>query len=390
MFIIQMAQTQAMDNPDRALSELSEQLKLPVDPKENSLAFVHCNAGFLDSGVVARLKESLPFPMVGIDTSLHSSSLGLLDNRLLTLSLLTSRNFRFGVSLTKPLTAENLRETVTDSYREAAKTLAGRPAMGLLYVPPSPAAYIGEELLRMLDEASDNLPFFGAVAADVTSGNYIPRIVFDGEPHSHSAAIVLLEGNIRPRFVHYPIVEKDPNFKKAVITDSDGPTIKAIDGQNPMEYLEITGLLRKGAIKPENILPIFLHRGEGEDPIPRAVFTHTPEGYLIMGGIAPVNTVMEFGNLNVDYVRETINRLCLSALLKLPKMLLAYSCVSRNFTLGFNYSIEMEIVQKHLLDKFHYLFSYSVGEICPVLQKDGTLKNRFHNMNLIACAFETL
>jgi hypothetical protein len=67
---------------------------------------------------------------------------------------------------------------------------------------------------------------------------------------------------------------------------------------------------------------------------------------------------------------------------------LMYSCAVRAFSLGIENMKELKTIDSILGSRKKYMISYSGGEICPVLTKDGTFKNRFHNVTLICCSFQ--
>jgi len=64
---------------------------------------------------------------------------------------------------------------------------------------------------------------------------------------------------------------------------------------------------------------------------------------------------------------------------------LGFSCLARFLTLGARYSAEAETFTKAVAGKLPYQFMYSGGEICPVPDSNGRLKNRFHNFTLVTC-----
>ena len=65
-------------------------------------------------------------------------------------------------------------------------------------------------------------------------------------------------------------------------------------------------------------------------------------------------------------------------------VLLSYSCMARYLALGTNNAAEAEKVGELAGDK-GYLFACSGGEVCPLPDASGKLKNFFHNYTNVFC-----
>jgi hypothetical protein len=382
-----LAHTVEVEDPEKALTEVLYQLDLTRSLKKNSVAIIHTNNVFMDSGVVAAICERLPFPVIGINTLLHSSSLGLMDNILLTVCVLTSSEINFSVALSEPLNPGNLTQSITNTYVAAEGLLHNRPKLAIAYTPPLSFSPLGEDLVRIIDDVSDRLPLFGGMAADYSTNLRNPRIIHNGETFSDRLALLLIEGNITPRFYCFPVSDKKTIRKKAIVTESAGNVIKKVNGLPVTEYLESLGLAHDGQISGTHTIPLFLDRHDGRPPVVRVIFAQNPEGDIIIGGTAPENTTLGFGSLDVSDIRESAIRACGLMRLMSPDFFYLCSCISRNFTLGLNYTTEVETIHGELNNFLPYVFSYTCGELCPVMRRDGKWHNEFHNMTLITAAF---
>jgi hypothetical protein len=381
-----LAQTLEVDEKETALRDVLLQLDLPRHQKKHSVGILHCNHAFIESGVVKAVCERLPFPVVGMNTLLHSSALGLIDNVLLTLCVLTSDDVKFATGLSEPLSGD-LRSAAADAYVETENLLSSRPAMGLVFGPSMTSCAVGELLVEILNEVSDEVPFFGALAADYSTFIRHPRTIFNGGAFEDRLALVLLEGKLSPRFFVYPVSDQKTIRQKAIVTDSDKNVIKKVNGMPALEFLESLGLSWAGHIAGTHSIPIFLDRNDGRVPIVRSILTQTPEGHIILCGNAPVDTTLGFGAIDQKHILDTVKRVSILMKLLTPDVFCLYSCISRNFALGLNYTAEVEAVHRDLAGLVPYLFSYSNGEICPTVMKDGSWRNEFHSMALIAANF---
>jgi hypothetical protein len=154
-----LAQTLEVDEQELALRDILLQLDLKRNLKKYSVGIIHCNQSFIDSGVVKTICERLPFPVLGMNTLLHSSALGLIDNMLLTLCILTSEDVKFATGLSQPLIG-NSRSGIVDTYVETENLMSSRPGMGLVFGPAMTTCAIGEMLVDILNETSDGVPFW--------------------------------------------------------------------------------------------------------------------------------------------------------------------------------------------------------------------------------------
>jgi hypothetical protein len=381
-----LAQTLEVDEKELALRDILLQLDLRRNQKKHSVGILHCNHCFIESGVVKAVCERLPFPVVGMNTLLHSSALGLIDNVLLTVCVLTSDEVKFATGLSRPLSSD-LRSGVADVYVETENLLSSRPAVGLVFGPSMIPAAVGELLVEILNEVSDEVPFFGALASDYSTYIRHPRTIFNGSAFEDRLALVLLEGNISPRFFVYPVSDQKTIRQKAIVTDSDKNVVKKVNDMPALEFLESLGLSWAGHISGTHSIPIFLDRNDGHPPIVRSILAQTPEGHIILCGNAPVDTTLGFGAIDQKHILDTVKKVSIIMKLLAPDVFCMYSCISRNFALGLNYTAEVEAVHRDLEGQVPYLFSYSNGEICPTVSKNGKLRNEFHTMSLIAANF---
>ncbi|MDR1166104.1 MAG: FIST C-terminal domain-containing protein [Deltaproteobacteria bacterium] len=382
MIDVLLAQTREVDDVEAALREVLALLNLGQRLKKNSVGLLSCANAFLESGAVKAICERLPFPVVGINSLLNSTSLGALDAALLSLAVLTSDEIHFAAGLSEPLEPE-CRGAVIDAYLETERLLASRPALAIVQAPALASIAVGEKIARVFDEVSDSVPLFGSQAADYSTYLRAPQVIYNGEAFSDCLAMVLIEGRVQPRFDVFPVSPHKAIHQKAIVTASQGNVLMEVNGVPVLEYMESLGLCWYGHISGTHCIPIFLDRGDGNPPTARTIHSQTPEGHIVLCGDAPIDTTLGIGSLSPEDVLSTAAAVGQKAKFLRPNALVMYSCLSRNIALGLDYMAEIETLQRHLEGCVPYLFSYSSGEFCPVTRQDGRSHNEYHNMSLV-------
>jgi len=211
-----------------------------------------------------------------------------------------------------------------------------------------------------------------------------PLIIFNGETYKDSMAVILMSGNINPRFTRMAITEEQTLKRKAVITSSEDNILKEVNGAPAFDYIKSVGLVEDGKLVMTQIIPLMVYLDDGADPVARHIYTLTPEGWPVLGGLAPEGCTIGISVLSPSYVVEMVSKM-LHSLNEFDFLLIA-SCMSRNFILGLDSMAEIELIQSRLGENTPFLFVYVAGELCPVHTADGKFNNRFHNLTLISCA----
>jgi hypothetical protein len=383
-----LAQTLEPDDAEYAVREILGQLDLPRNLRRHSAGVVHCNQAFVESGALKALCDRLPFPVLGFNTYLHASSLGLVDSMLMSAAVLTSDTVSFAAGLSAPM-APDMRGAAASMYVETENRLGARPAAGLVYGPILPGLASGEILTAAIDEASDGVPLFGGLPADFTSVMRDPRVIFNGEAYRDRAGIILVQGEVSPRFRVYPVSAHRMIRQKAIITGARGNIVTRVNDMPVVEFMESLGLCFEGRVTGPITIPIFISgSGEGAEPVIRVILDQTAEGALILSGDAPVDSTLGLGAIDERHILGGIRHA--AGLMRgfPPDVSLLYSCLSRNVVLGFSYTAEADLLRRELEGiAAPYVFSYVGGEICPVPGADGKLVNRFHNMALATFSF---
>ncbi|MDR1312313.1 MAG: FIST C-terminal domain-containing protein [Deltaproteobacteria bacterium] len=376
------AQTREADDGELAAREVSAQIKEAGPLDRNALGVVHCDNAFVETGACSAVCRALPFPTVGINTLLHSACSGALDSTLLTVSVLTSPDVRMAAALSDPMEDE-VRGPCEGMYSDALGVLRERPAVGMVFGPFLPWCASGEIICYSLDEIAGGLPFFGCLASDYAASARSPRVIYNGAAWASRAALVLFGSAASPRFSVFPVSGRKAFREKAVVTESEDHVIRRVNGMPVLDFLETLGLCREGQLVSTHMIPIFLERGGGRPPIIRAIFTQTQDGAIHLGGNAPAGSTLGIGAMDTAHILEGVRRAASIMNLGSSGATILYSCIARSISLGLNFTMEMEALRRAASSRSPYLFSYSLGEICPILLPDGKYHNEYHNMSLV-------
>ncbi len=374
-----------IDDVGAAVREILEGLNLAANLKKNAVGLINCHSDFIESGVVAALCSKLPFETVGT-TTIACSCPGKIDRALLTVCVLTSDEIVFSTALTESISQEQ-EETIRRAYSPALAKLGARPKMALAYAPLLNHVS-GDRILSVMDRVTGELPVFGTVSVDHTIDYHTSQVIHNGKVSSDCMAFALIGGDIEPEFFVVNISESRIVKQKAIITASDGSLLKEVNGMPVLRYFETLGISEKDIISGANVIPFVIDYNDGTDPITRAIFALTPEGYAVCGGEMPVNSTLSIGSIDHSDVNATSMSIAKTIAALNPSGVLLFSCVARYYVQGFDNLSEMSNIAGELDGVVEYQLCYSGGELCPMRTAAGKLFNRVHNDTLIICAFK--
>lgn len=379
------ASTDEVDEMELAARDIVGQLGLNGHLLKNSVALLFCHPEFIETGVMRAVCDALPFDVIGC-TTLGNSIPGKAGIMTLSVSVLTSDTVRFSAAMSKPLDG-GVEENVLAAFAEAA---GNSPVAPSLMIPFSPLMVNigGEVIAKALFKAAGDTPVFGTTACDHTSAYDRSYTIFNGRAEKASLPMLLLYGDINPRFFLKVISEDKIQKQKAIITDSDGSLLREVNGIPLMQYLETLSISKDNGVENIGVVPFIVDRNDGSPPVARAMYTTMPEGHAVCGGEMPAGSTLAVGRLERDDVLATARKIVREALeAGLPDGLLVFPCMSRNLVLGTGYLAEMEEIDRAAGGRIPYHVSYAGGEKCPDFTGSGKLVNCFHNFTIVACAF---
>jgi hypothetical protein len=393
MFKVLTTYTYELDNPEKAAQEILAQIDIKNNLLKNSVALLFCHTKFIEMGVMEAVCKSLPFDVVGC-TSLFFAVSGqtgdsvATDGMMLTVTVLTSDDVEFAVSVSEPLTEANGEEHIQTLYRNTAASLGARPELVFAF-PPTQLNLTIDVMSAALDRACGGVPIFGTVALDMVTHIRNPLTIHRGAAYSDRMALLLFKGPVKPRFFSIRFPKKSILTQDAVITGAEGSRIHTINNMPATSFLKELGLMQNSAESFVSAIPLIIEDGEGKNPRVVVVQDITPEGTLICSRQVPVGKLLKIGASTADMVLTGASTLFQNIAEKGNGAgLLVFSCFLRSVTLGEGAIAEVQLLQQVLGSNFGpWLYLSSGGELCPANTGFGETVNQALQYALIACQF---
>jgi len=385
------AYTSEVDDEQLAIEHIMEQLQLETALLRNSIGIVACHYEFVISGVAQAVCNALPFNVAG--TISNTQSIGRQSAALLlTIMVITSDEVEFDMVLTPSLLQEP-GKVITESYTATALAKPEKPALILTFAPFM-VLNSGDEYVASISEASGGVPCFGTLAVDDTSDFANCYSICNDEYYSDRMVMVLVYGNISPKFYIANISNDKILDKTAVVTKSSGHIVMEINGRSVANFIESLGLTKASATQyAMSSLPFLIDYNDGSPWVAKIFLQMTEEGYAMFASAVPEGSTLHPAMASKDDVYLTTGQAMEQILQELEGAsgLLIYSCVSRVMAIGGDQLAEMNFVNSKLdskaADRLPIMMAYSGGEICPTQISGAGAVNRFHNNTFVACLF---
>ncbi|MCL1939311.1 MAG: FIST C-terminal domain-containing protein [Desulfovibrionaceae bacterium] len=392
------AYTYEVDSAEQAVAELKRQLDLERKLKRHSAAFITCSYDFVESGIIGPICEALPFDVVGC-TTLANGVNAESGSMQLCLSVLTADDCAFSTGLTAPLERSSSEApeaakgdaataAVCAAWQQAAKALDSPPVLSLAFFPMLPGIS-GDLLLSALDQASGSTPVFGATACDYDTATYANSfVIHNGQCYRDRLPFLLISGNVHPRYIVASTTGEACRDAADRITSSQGSTVKTVNGNTAEVYLESIGLTKGAGLEGLSCVPFLVDYRDGTQPIARAIYALTEEGYAVFGGAMPEGGGIRVSAISPAQITATTES-AMRQVLSYPDLngLILFPCLGYNMIMVLNPGAKLDLIRQFAGPDLPWHLAYSSGEICPLYEESGGLVNRFHNFTFIACAF---
>jgi hypothetical protein len=381
------AYTENIDDMDAAVAEIKARLDCEHNLLRYSVGIVACHYEFALSGAVAAVGKALPFDTIGAITAFNgvAGESGLLR---LSVMVLTSNDVRFK-TLTTPSLKKDAAQGIEEAWRTAGSSEEEKPSLMLAYAPFM-AENSGDEYVRILGELSGGVPCFGTLAIDDTPDFHNCFMLHNGEYYADRMGLLLIYGNIRPRFFLAGISKDKVLDRSGVITASEGHILKEVDNRPIVEFFEVMGLTKASETAYAlTSLPFMLDYGDGTPLVIRMFIGLNGQKQAICAGAMPEGATLYLGVSDKDDILLTTGKSIHAALAESQNAsgMLIYSCISRSMTLGNDQFAEMNVAAKENSEGLPCLMAYSGGEFCPTGTSGSSFVNRFHNGTCIICVF---
>ncbi|MDL2258258.1 FIST C-terminal domain-containing protein [Eubacteriales bacterium OttesenSCG-928-K08] len=380
------AHTNEIDDPKLAVEEILEQLDIKNSLLKNSVGIISCYPEFVDTGVVKALGQRLPFSLVGC-TTLGNTVEGASGLMLLCLTVLTADDVFFATAVSDPLEETGL-EAIRKTYDEARGLLPGPVKLAVPFAPLYPYTMSGERFVKELDEAMAGIPIFGTLASDHVQDHTLNSAIYNGGSYKNCLSLLLISGECEPKFFMASIPEKKALSQRAKVTKSDGDVLIELNGMPFLEYMKQLDLSDGETFSVRQTIPLMVDYCDGAQPLARAIYKLLPGGHALCGASMPLGAKVSVASFDYEDTLESAqNALDQVIASGSTNGMLGFTCLSRSLVLGADMTAELDLVQNQLSGKMLFHVCYSGGEICPVYDAEGQLKNRFHNFTFVACVF---
>jgi hypothetical protein len=385
--------TYEMEVPEKAVQEILAQIDIKNNLLKNSVALLFCHAKFIEMGIMEAVSKSLPFDVVGC-TSLFFAVSGqtgdsvATDGMMLTVTVLTSDDVEFAVSVSEPMTEANGEEHIQTLYRNTVASLGARPELVFAF-PPTQLNLTIDVMSAALDRACGGVPIFGTVALDMVTHIRNPLTIHRGVAYSDRMALLLFKGPVKPRFFSIRFPKKSILTQDAIITGAEGSRIHTINNKPAISFLKELGLMQDSTESFVSAIPLIVEDDEGQNPRVVVVQNITSDGTLICSRQVPAGKLLKIGASTADMVLTGAKTLFQSIAEGGDRAgLLVFSCFLRSVTLGGGAIAEAQLLQQALgSNSGPWLYLNSGGELCPTYADSGEIVNQALQYALIACQF---
>jgi hypothetical protein len=390
MYRALVAHTDEIDDVDFAIEDLMRQID-PPSLLPNSVGIVYCDPGFHFSGVIKALAERLPFPLLG-STTITAAVAESNVSQILALIVITADDLGFGVSLSDALVSED-DSVVTRAFDKAKAESGGDPSLILCYYPLV-SEYDRDRMMEHLSSLAPGIPVYGTLTVSPSLDSFSEaRVLHCGEAYEDRMSLLLIRGDINPRFFLGTFSEEKYLKDKGVITLAKENRIVTINEIPAKEYFTKIGLSEDDAgnlLFPE-LFPLILDFHDGSAPFIRAMLTNLEDGSVVLNGGVREGATLSVGAIDMTELKVSVDK-TLEALkaAKGYSVAIIHSCAARYFVaFGYDSELEVKAVKSHIAgdNLVPYVFCYSGGEICPIRNPDGSLTNRVNTYTFSACVF---
>ena len=392
--------TTEIDDAEAAVREICEQLNPQENSLKNTIGIVYFYYEYVEMDICRALADALPFELVGCVSTYVATKRQYADVAL-SVTMITSDDAHFSVKTLEGLSTKSKEQIADEITRTCADFCALEvPKVVMPFLSPLPH-FSGDELIAVANALPTPVPMFGTVAfnMETTEGNHF--VIGSGKISTSILAIVAVYGNVRPEYHITSSFAFDEGIgDSAVITEADGPVLKALNGISAIEYLKKIGITTpENAVAGSGIwaVPAILTYPNGAKVV--RAFLGILEGteYIFATGAMREGAKVKFGYLNGEKTIASAKKLMNELKDKKENDVLAYSCAARAWSLGAKYFAEAQMLVKCAKEyerehnvPFNYCVTYSGGEICPIYHDDGSFENCLHNYTFAACTFTKL
>lgn len=376
------ARTSEIDEIEEAVSEIFEQFDLSV-LKKHSGGLLYCHRDFIESGVVEALCAELPFDVIGMTAMAGCDEHGY-GSYDLTLTVLTSDDVTFTGGMTDSIDIDNYKTEIDNLYNNLLERSGEDPALIITFMPHMQNVS-GCKVVEAMDVTCGGIPMWGSLTNSDNFNYDTVQTISNGKSLATGTALMLICGDVNPKFFVHSIPERNIANARAIVTKSVGTRLYEVNDQPILEYMSELGLV----ITKENITtsPIMVYYENSEKPVALGFYTMFEDGSVLTGDEMPEGTPISVGSIDSQGIFETAEA-GLNEIIACEDrtVTLLLPCITRYIMLSPDQSAELKLINETLnANGKPYSMGYSGGEISPTVGPDGKLHNKFHNYTFCAC-----
>ena len=388
--------TEEIDDLQEAVQDLFAQAEGFV-LKKNSLAVLFTEEDTDYPELYNLLAENWKFPVVGCTAmAMLLGKQGYCGTGISVL-LLTADDCEFAAGMTDDLTKGNYERQIADKIKELKGSLSSGIKLVISYggMVTDEQDVAGDDIVAAIDKASGSAPLFGGLAADGFNFNGF-RVFCNGKVKQSGQVMVLVSGNIEPKFVYANSIENRASFCYEVTESKSNQVIRLGNGSFidalKREDMQVskTDVLGDYILSPF-VLTIHQPNGDSVEVARNLSVLNRETGAGCFLGAIPEGSTLSIGIINRSDVQKSVNSSIDKILCEIKehgyKTLLCTSCCARFLALASNINAEVEAYTGRVPEGVSLAGMYSYGEYCPVRgNKTGELYNMFHNFTFAILA----
>lgn len=389
--------TDEIDDLEAVAQEFHDKISAKLPLLKNTCGIIFCDIEADELELTEQLRKYYDFPIVGATAvALLTNDEGY-QNTGISFLVLTADDCTFSVGITDEINPENAKVKISDKYQELKAALPEEEKLALVYAPTM-TDVSGDYLVKYLNEINPQLPIFGGMASDsfTIADN---RVFYNDISSQRAVALILISGNIRPRFQHkYSIISTNDTLH-TVTKSVDNVVYEVENGKfidtlanigigidNEDAYLKFVGTVFEAIVTVDDGQTISVMRD-----LNKFDFANGSATFL---GNVPVGSKMRLCLLNKEDVTLSVRDALKDVLAQVDaekdytySTFLVTSCAGRFLVLSTEPNAEGKAYEGLLPESINICGMYSYGEICPTYTPNGNKYNVFHNKTFTIVAF---
>ena len=389
------ALTKEIDDPQAAAEEILEQLKPEETMLKNTIGIIYFYHEFAKMDIWQPFVSAMPFELAGCVSS-YTGTNGQHGDAAVSVTMITSDDAWFVVRTIDGLEEKQRRQIYSEVNNLCDEMCTEEmPKLIMPFLSPLPHFSI-DNLFHSIRMYNDSLLFFGMQTFNTSESENTNFVFGNGKMSVSKCVFVGFYGNIDPRFHIGSSIQSEKILgEEAVITESDGPLLKSVNGIPALNFFR-----KKGLLSSDNtgagIMAISAHiiysNGDKAGCAFLGIANNTE--YVYAARSLEIGAKITFTYIEGDKILATTENVMREIKDMRRNDILIFTSVARALSLETNFFAELkkisscaEVYEKETGTPLRYNAVYTGGEICPVFNDSGKYINMPHNYTFSVCSF---